>query len=373
MTNLISILCNITLLSETNALRECIDTLAQAAETTPQNNTDWGIIIGVSGLILTALGLINRKKIALAFKRKWNKNQIAEELSNTFYSHYTNPIYIQPYFTFSSTDSNNSKQKKEELLQDYFFNKVFIKNTSQPKHYLILGDTGTGKTAALVHLYTNYIKKHPFNDNITILPLSKNSIIDDINKIDNKKRKKHILLLDALDENPLAQNPNSLIKFSKLLNEVCSDFAFVLITCRPQLFSNKKGETTTIQAHIGEQWIKYTRIELSDFNGHQVKKYLDKTYTSDSDNKKRNIAEGIVNKTNFIAIRPLILSHIKDIVEEVIKDSTTLIETTLDIYNIIIEKQIKRELEKANPDPTKEQIVRESVSFYNVPEIDGSK
>ena len=113
------------------------------------------IIVGVIGIFITILSIVG-VKITLPHTHKWRRNQI-DEIPNDFYGYYPNKNFIQPYFTFIDTESGDSA---EHRLRDFFLKEVFVKNSTKPTLYCLLGDTGTGKTAALVHLYADYINCH---------------------------------------------------------------------------------------------------------------------------------------------------------------------------------------------------------------------
>ncbi|MBR5352176.1 MAG: tetratricopeptide repeat protein, partial [Bacteroidales bacterium] len=298
------------------------------------------IIVGVIGIFITILSIVG-VKITLPHTRKWRRNQI-DEIPNDFDGYYPNKNFIQPYFTFIDTESGDSA---EHRLRDFFLKEVFVKNSTKPTLYCLLGDTGTGKTAALVHLYADYINCHSAKSNyqIKILSLRQEEVFDNINNIQDKRH--CILLLDAIDENPMAQDPDHRDDFDKEINNICRDFAFVVLTCRPQFFSNDNDESNQVETRIGDhQWLRYTRLKLSDFNTNQVQEYLDKVFTFRSDNELRQKAEKIVNKHALIAIRPLVLNYIREIVK-----SEREINTTLDFYDTIVQKQIQRELERISP------------------------
>ena len=73
----------------------------------------------------------------------------------------------------------------------------------------------------------------------------------------------------------------------------------------------------------------------------QIQEYLDKAITLRSENPRRREAEKIVNMQPAIAIRPLVLSYIKEIV-----DADRTINTTLDLFDTIIYSILKRDIKK---------------------------
>ena len=325
------------------------------------NNSSAIIVAVIAGVVVTVISLIIQRSLNIRAKKhaiekekiekeraekektqKWREETL-RNIPRDFFSHYPNKNYIQPYFSFAG-------QEGKQPLKDYFLEKVFVNDSTEHRLFCLLGDTGTGKTAALVNLYADYINSHspesPYR--IQILSLRNESAFNDIEQITEKNH--CILLLDAMDENPMAQNPAQRAEFDNTLNRICEAFAFVVITCRPQFFFNEEELTNQVKIQIGEDWDNYTLLQLSPFDKDQVKEFLDHVFPAESDKDKRQKAEEIVNKHALIAIRPLVLTHIRDIV-----DSNHEINTTLDFYDTIVQSWIQRELRKTSPDDMKER------------------
>ena len=325
------------------------------------NNSSAIIVAVIAGVVVTVISLIIQHSLNIRAKKhaiekekiekeraekektqKWREETL-RDIPRDFFSHYPNKNYIQPYFSFAG-------QEGKQPLKDYFLEKVFVNDSTEHRLFCLLGDTGTGKTAALVNLYADYINSHspesPYR--IQILSLRNESAFNDIEQITEKNH--CILLLDAMDENPMAQNPAQRAEFDNTLNRICEAFAFVVITCRPQFFFNEEELTNQVKIQIGEDWDNYTLLQLSPFDKDQVKEFLDHVFPAESDNNKRQKAEEIVNKHALIAIRPLVLTHIRDIV-----DSNHEINTTLDFYDTIVQSWIQRELRKTSPDNIEER------------------
>ncbi len=279
-----------------------------------------------------------------------NQNQLHAEIPEELRRQYLleNKIYIQPYII-----PNGSTSKKR--LHDFFIKKVFIEDSTEPNNvYIIFGDTGTGKTAALVHLFDDYVTQykqgeHPY-PNIKLFSL-RDTTLETISNLPDKENT--ILLLDALDETPAAQDPTLFLQFQKDLQSIFHGFARVVITCRPQLFSNQKATSDFTHPIIrtSNSWVKCTELFLVPFDNRQINQYLRQVFPIIKNHKEREKAKEIVKKHADIAIRPLVLTYIKDIVE-----SKRDINTALDLYDIIIEKTLQRDLEKIYPVPTEEQI-----------------
>ena len=276
-------------------------------------------------------------------------NQLHSKIPNELKKQFLlSDIYIQPYVIHNGGSS-------KQLLHDFFIKKVFIKESTEPNDvYIIFGDTGTGKTAALVHLFDDYVTQykqgeHPY-PNIKFFSL-RDTTLESISNLPDKKNT--ILLLDALDETPAAQDPILFLQFQKDLQSIFHGFARVVITCRPQLFSNQKATSDFIHTEdrTSTGWVQCTELFLAPFDNWQINQYLNQVFPLYKNFKKRRTARKIVKKHAYIAIRPLVLTYIKDIVE-----SKRDINTALDLYDIIIEKTLQRDLEKIYPKPTKEQI-----------------
>lgn len=306
--------------------------------------------------ILAVLDFINIKKVFRACKRKWGKHQISDELRNDFFGYYPNPHYIP--LSFSVINANKTEHDDPRPLLDYLLSQVL--ESKAQRHYLLLGDAGTGKTAALVHLYAKYVQKHPFTDRITLLSLRGGTEIEDIKQLLSKKGKKELLLLDALDENQRAQNPDEFVQFCDELSSVCSQFDHVIITCRPQLFESESQEADAIQARLGEKWSKYNRLRLSDLSERQFETFLGEKYSSDP--KRIAAAKGIVDsldeKAKSVFFRPIILTHLDDIVDEAVSHNHKP-QNVLEIYDIIVAKQIDRELNKKSTPPRNMEAQRQ--------------
>lgn len=182
------------------------------------------IIVGVFGIIVAFVP--NIRQIIFPQTKKWRKEYLSKHLdfpSSDFQDH-LHGIYIQPYFTFKQ--SGDPKQ----LLRDYFINQVFVKGSNRNRIFCLLGDTGTGKTAALTHLFKDYIDVHSERDlpyDIRIYSLRDKDTLQTVSSKPDEEKKKTILLLDAVDESPLAEDPAQRHELDRLLNEICQHHAYV--------------------------------------------------------------------------------------------------------------------------------------------------
>ena len=324
----------------------------------------------IPAIIEGALGLLGNLASALISKehhvstKKWRK-LYKDNISETLRKEYLkNKIYIQPYITSTlpklSNEPSNTEPKDLKLLKDYFVNEVFIKEPDEDSTvFFLFGDSGTGKSAALVNLFVDYIKEHnaknlPFK--IRLISLREDNALDQIKRIPDEERKNYILLLDAMDETPEVKGPTQFNNFLNELKTAFHDYARVVITCRPQFFKDNSSEKdiTDPEIRTSTDFVECTNYYLAPFNNEQVQEYLDRAISYRLDNPKRRKAEEIVNKYHFITFRPLILTYIQDIVEH-----DKPIDTTLDLYDIIIQSILKRDIKKTiRPRDLNEKILQ---------------
>ncbi|MCQ2296003.1 MAG: tetratricopeptide repeat protein [Bacteroidales bacterium] len=271
-------------------------------------------------------------------------------------------VYIESMLTDTRPQSPDSKVNNvpskpswRKGVDKFFLNEVFHDDYNGPdKHFCILASAGMGKTTALNHLYAQYtdtpatildVNGRPINKpqrsyDIQYILLSEGNTIDAINKVQNKNR--CILLLDALDECPEAQDINTYPAFRQQLVKACAPFARVVITCRPAFFDNGRqrlGETDTKSNGYG---ITYKELYLDYFSDDQVRQYLNRAYPELKNKETRDKAERIIQACHDITMRPLMLSYIDYLVEEN-KDY----RTTREIYDVIFKRSIDREVSKA--------------------------
>lgn len=199
----------------------------------------------------------------------------------------------------------------KERLIPFFIKKVF-KNNIPNQYFIILGDSGMGKTTFMIQLFKKYRKKHHKDYNIEFIPLYARylEIVDSIGDKQNT-----ILLLDGLDENPDAMKDYK--GFLKELSEHTEAFHKVIITCRTQFFPNEKEEpheTGRISLNLDNKKNLFYKIYLSPFDDNDIRRFLRKRYPFLINRGKKKKAQAIIEKSPLLMVRPMLLSYIDELI-----------------------------------------------------------
>ena len=347
-------------------------------------------IIGICGGALSILSIIIAilsvpKLRNFIFRSNWRKQYIEDNISKNFFRDETDRrngdnisknsfrdetdrrngdnIYVQPRLVEQPPQPNGTKDHKQigTLLNDYFIQKVFKKDYRGDQVFLILADTGMGKSTALVNLTIDYVRTYntftlPYE--IKLLSLHEKNIFDSIREIPNKQ--KHILLLDALDENDEAQGHDTYDSFLKRLEAIYQQFAFVVITCRPQFFSMDKKEFDVANVRLNQDFARCKKLYLDYFDEHQVQEYLDQKPTFSPNSPERTKAENLIAKCPD-AMRPLVLSYIDNLVK-----TDKEYNTSREIYDAIVKDLIAREVENVfSQDRDREKHKRQWLELFS--------
>lgn len=251
----------------------------------------------------------------------------------------------------------NGKYVTEKLIP-FFCNKAFA-SESFGKYYMILADSGMGKTTFLVRLYRDYVLK------IKLLPRKKMGICfvsltekDWISRIRNVTVPGNtILLMDALDENSEAIADCDL--FLKRILDETKKFNKIVITCRTQFFSNQKSEpkrTGLVHAGTGKKSSEFIKKYVTPFTEHEVDLYLKKRFKFNYFLQKD--AKKIIRKVPEVMARPLILNWI-----DYLLDKKKPLNYSFEIYGRIMSEWVEREcggqwIEKDSGKLTKGKLVR---------------
>jgi hypothetical protein len=244
------------------------------------------------------------------------------------------------------------------------FKKVddFIANDISRRHLLVLADSGIGKTSFVLNYYAyNDEKSKSRRHQIALVSLGGTSIEEIISQIPNKDDT--VIFLDALDEDRKAISDHK-ERIHDLL-ELCKDFKKIIITCRTQFFP--RGEEIPKETGIlklgprgaGEKSIyEFWKLYLSPFDDKDIKKYIYKRYPFWMKGKRQK-ALTIAQKIPMLTVRPMLLSHIPDIIESNIE-----IIYTYQIYEIMVNSWLEREVAWVDKSSLREFCEKLAVSLY---------
>ena len=305
-----------------------------------------GILIILSVLIsyLFKVSYSHIKKVIGEKKNKslhpyFNHNEIINAKKNYITQNFQN---VPP----SKEDEliyTHSSVAKEKLIK--FFIKSFS-DKSDKRFFVLLADSGMGKTTFSLNLYRKYnsykrflLKKNKYN--LALIPLGYDNADEHI--INLKEDKIHlntILILDALDE-----DNNAIVDSNKRLKrlvELTKEFRFVIITCRTQFFNNENLEpkaTNIPRLGTKKGYYNFEKLYLSPFTDKDVKKYINKKYgLFNVFSSKKKKAQEIIRNSPYLMARPMLLDFIEDIT-----NSNKDFKYTFNVYESLIDSWLERE------------------------------
>jgi hypothetical protein len=222
-----------------------------------------------------------------------------------------------------------------QKLVPFFIKKVF-REKKEEKYYLVLADSGMGKTTFMINLFLKYMRKRFKKYHMILLPLGHPKADEKIGEIENKTDT--ILLLDAFDEDIRAAKDYK-TRMQELIDKT-TDFQAVIITSRTQFFPSDPDipQETGLYKFGGKKGVqKFYRLYVSPFNEKEVNRYLRRKYSFYLWFKRRK-ARAIVEKSPDLMVRPMLLANINDLLER-----REPYEYTYEIYEEMVQRWINRE------------------------------
>lgn len=211
-----------------------------------------------------------------------------------------------------------------------FFKRSVFPTHNINKHYIILGESGMGKTSFLINLLKKSIPLIPSvkylwtpRYKLAISPIDVDDLQEAIEDIRSKNvPEETILLLDGLDEDEKAEKNTE-----KRIDEIIKwtqGFRKIIITCRTQFFNSEEEEPGKLKIRYptdGRKHHVFTKIYIVPFSESEVKRYLNKRFFSWKFWKvinlyKKRLAFSYINKIPDLAARPLLLTYIDDLLPE---------------------------------------------------------
>ena len=231
--------------------------------------------------------------------------------------------YINHKFSFTPALSVEDETKTSDKISLKKFKKEILGPTNDDKFYIILAESGMGKTALLINLlYKHYSIWNVFKAETFKLFILNEDLINSIEKYkeDNKAFYKTILLLDALDEDTLAR-----ADFQKRIDDISkitSDFKRVILTSRVQFFPSEKEEPKHLNIKKygeGVGFYRFKKLYIAPLSNTEIRRYLRKKYGFLNPFKflKRKLAYKVVSMTPKLMSRPMILNYIDDVISDI--------------------------------------------------------
>jgi len=304
---------------------------------------------------------------------------------------------LYPYFTFDKvkqsrdlfiqTQGQNLPPSYEEEMKDgnsfivkkqlipWFLKTAFNEKKESNKYYLILADSGMGKTTFMINLYVTYHSKYGRKHKIKLIPFGDDRIVEQLKELSKKQEeaKNTILLLDAFDEYKgllPPETPDNLTdedRFRKQFDEIAKltqDFREVVITSRTQYFPGQEKEDyiLKIKNFSTDSYHKLVKLYLSPFDENEIRQYLNKKYgvLKFWNRSKKRIAKSVVDASPKLMVRPMLLAYIDYLVDEKQK-----YKRVYDIYDKLIEKWIKREAEKRKEKLTEREKFEHDLLYFS--------
>ena len=219
----------------------------------------------------------------------------------------------------------------------------FLGGAQRHSHAFVLSDAGMGKTSLLVLLkmagITGLVDAR---FQVRLLKLG-NTTEADILSIPN--RSTTVLLLDAVDEDPIARE-NFYARVQHLL-QLTENFQKTVITCRTQFFPEKHEKDPVVPGVVVLHGFRASLVFMSPFTDRQVDEYLDKKFTDPEQRTKAGLIAGRMKSLKF---RPMLLAYI-----DLLLDRDDVLATPYEIFHALVDEWLNREQRKLDA-PVKETL-----------------
>jgi hypothetical protein len=312
--------------------------------------------------ILAALGLviIISRSFSRSFRSfiSWLRKKKMENDLSPFYTLYdiqvATKFYIKTKYKIPSPeDEKDDKKDKTNAKQliPYFIKKAF---KNDDKFFLVLADSGMGKTTFMINLYLAYKSKIEWfwqsqKYQIILFPLDDPNTLATIAAIPDEDKKNTILLLDAFDEDLNNTTSNYKIRLQELVEKVWM-FRKIVITCRTQFFPTADDEPreTGIFTHGTDQKeYVFQKMIIPVFSGKDVRHYLRKKFKPFFllwNIRKYIEAQEMIIQCPDIMMCPMLLKYIDDLLK-INKNQKIIFR--FQIYEFLVQQWLERESTKS--------------------------
>ena len=254
------------------------------------------------------------------------------------------------------------KHEKPFSLIPFMLTTSFNEKVENEKFYLLLADSGMGKTSFMLNLYLrNYsLYNYLFGKKYEMRLLrfqnpDQNNPVDVLERLKNIKENdvsETILLLDGLDEDPYIFSKDKSISdedaFNKRIHDIVTAtwmYKDVVITCRTQYFPQQENQDYELKVKKpdGKGFYKFQKYYIFPFSKSDIRNYLQKKYgiVNIKNIGKKKIAQQVANNNSTVMARPMLMSYIDDLVVD-----NKIYVNSWEIFEVLIDKWLRRESEK---------------------------
>ena len=278
-----------------------------------------------------------------------------EELSN----HFGDPLfiaqnYVQPHCQLpcpTDRTENYSVERRPLFGEVDKFLGIDGSGSRSAGFMFVLGDAGAGKSSLLLLLKLGHtMGMWPAQFHCELVKLGQ-STIDRVSKI--KRPRKTVLLLDALNEDPLAAE-DPLGRVAEIFR-ASRGFHRVICACRVECAcTSRRGQFSDV-ARLASGRDDCATLFLSPFNDTQMDKYLKRRFRRMEDPTRKR-ARSIFNEMGALKGRPLLLSCTDDLVH-----SRCKVWNAFATFDVVIEAWLTREERKIESGGARSKFERESL------------
>jgi hypothetical protein len=222
----------------------------------------------------------------------------------------------------------------------------------------VLADAGMGKTSLLLMLKLSHLMRFwPPEIDFKLLKLGQETL-GELREVNC--RSKTVLLLDALDEDPLAWGRIE-ERIEELLRKTHS-FRQVIITCGTQFFTVGGPSPITKSGQVELGGFLCNLLYISPFSDRQVESYLRKVYPetffgrlrkwlTGRDNRKLERAREVMLPMRSLRMRPMLLAYVEDLLKLEVDGWREY-----PVYRALVDEWLLREVRISGSRVTREEL-----------------
>lgn len=311
-----------------------------------------------TGTIIIGTSNVNKKNFLLALFDNFNEQTFYPTVAR-FYDSDTTKELLKNYndVSLSKKDVSNIEAvdtPNKTNAVNYYLSKL-LRGEIQDKFFILLGDSGMGKTSVLTKLCFKLQQKQFFTRSkkgviyYSLSSVYQTSFIEEIERINVETKRNTVLLLDSLDEDEgarvnLTERVNNIIHATK-------DFYKVVVASRTHFFSSLTELPTETGIFNSVDSTKQYKIDIAyllPFDSSDINRFINKKYKwyNFSARDKKKVAIQLINNSEKLISRPLLLYYLDELIESSIKKGRINYASSYDIYAEVISKWVERETKR---------------------------